>query len=49
MSEDSEVASTFTEKEIVKRLENAHEEGIDLAKTEENIKEDADRLPKLDR
>lgn len=49
MSEDSDVANAFTEKEVVKRLENAHDEGEDLSKVEENIKDDADRLPTRNR
>ncbi len=45
MNEDSDVANAFTEEEIVKMLENAHDNGKNLDEAEEDIKEDASRMP----
>ena len=45
MNDDSDVANAFTEEEIVKMLENAHDNGKDIDETEEDIKEDASRMP----
>ena len=45
MNEDSDVANAFTEEEIVKMLQNAHDNGKDIDEAEENIKEDASRIP----
>ena len=44
ISEDEEVADTFTEEEVVKMLEKAHDDGKEIDKAEEDIKEDANML-----
>lgn len=49
MSEDKNVANAFTEKEVIEMLQKAHDKGEELDKAEENIKDDADRLPTRNR
>ena len=43
--ENADVENAFTEEEVVKMLEHAHERNEELDKAEENIKEDASRMP----
>lgn len=45
INEDENIANVFTEEEVVKMLEKAHDEGKELDKKEEEIKEDAYRMP----
>ena len=44
ISEYEEVADSFTEEEVVKMLEKAHDDGKEIDKAEEDIKEDAKML-----
>lgn len=44
ISENEDVSDTFTEVEVVKMLEKAHDEGKEIDKAEEDIKEDASML-----
>ncbi|MBR3163660.1 MAG: hypothetical protein IKF17_06155 [Clostridia bacterium] len=45
INENDEVSSAFTEEEVIKMLEHAHDKGKDLEEAEEDIKEDASRMP----
>lgn len=45
IDENPEVKSVFTEEEVVKMLENAHDNNKDLDEAEEDIIEDASRIP----
>ena len=45
MQEDENVENVFTEEEVIDMLKSAHDEGTSMEEAEENIKEDASRMP----
>ena len=49
INDDKNVADVFTEEEVIKMLQNAHDKGEELDKAEEDIKEDAERIPSNNR